>query len=186
MKTKTYDLVLVIAAAGLLSGASPLGAHEGPPRDPATPTCESYDLDVRGDIALLAQDARPLTFSADGGAQLPAIEVGQHYAAKLHPQGEVKFDIEPSRVMLADGAYAGHARFSVPVSGHYRIALSSESWVDVLAGGDYLETEAFAGRVECKPLRKLVDYMLEADESYVLMLSGGSEDVMGTAIRLVE
>jgi len=188
MRTTPYVLVplIAVAAAGMLCAADPLIAHDGPPRDPATQGCESYDLDVRGDIELLERDATALTSGADAGAELPVIEVGKHYAAQLHPQSEVKFDVEPSRVMLDDGAYAGHMVFSVPRSGRYRIALSDESWVDVLLDGDYLETEAFAGRVECKPLRKLVDYSLEAGPSYVLMFSGGSEDVMGTAIRLVE
>lgn len=187
MRNQTYCGISLAAAvgAGLLGIALPLDAQERPPRDPATETCESYDQDVRGDIALLQQDARALTAAADGGAALPAVEVVQHYAATLYPQGEVKFTVEPSRVMLADGSFAGHVGFSVPVTGRYRIGLTSESWVDVLIDGDYLDAAAFAGRVGCKPLRKLVDYQLEAGKSYVLMLSGGSQEVMGVAIRPV-
>jgi hypothetical protein len=184
MQSKTYSgiFLAVAVSVGLLGLAPPLGAQERPHRDPATETCDSYDQDVSAAIALLQQDARAVTSGADGGAELPALDVAQHYAAKLHPQGEVKFSVEPSRVMLAEGAFAGHMAFSVPVSGRYRIALTSESWVDVLEGGDYLDAEAFAGRVGCKPLRKLVDYKLETGKSYVLMLSGGSADVMGVAI----
>ncbi|HRP86118.1 MAG TPA: hypothetical protein PLS34_01195 [Gammaproteobacteria bacterium] len=187
MKITTYCRMglLAAAAAAVLAAAAPLNAQERPPRDPATETCESYDQDVRGDIALLQQEARQLTSAVDGGAEPPAVEVVRHYAVTLHPQGDVKFVVEPSRVMLADGSFAGHMSFSVPVTGRYRIGLTSESWVDVLAGGDYLDAAAFSGRVGCKPLRKLVDYQLDAGKPYVLMLSGGSEEVMGLAIRPV-
>jgi hypothetical protein len=184
MRCTTYFGVFLTAAAsvGVLGLAPPIEAQEPPHRDPATETCDSYEQDVSADIAVLQQDARAVTSGAGGGAELPELEVARHYAAALHPQGEVNFTVEPSRVMLADGAFAGHMRFSVPVSGRYRIALTSESWVDVLHGGDYLDAEAFAGRVGCKPLRKLVDYKLETGKSYVLMLSGGSDNVLGVAI----
>jgi hypothetical protein len=187
MHTKTYAPIALLAAVGVgLSGvAAPLDAQERPPRDPATETCESYDQDVHADIALLQQECRQLMSASDGDAEPPVVEVVRHYSVTLHPQGEVKFTVEPSRVMLADGSFAGHMGFSVPVTGRYRIGLTSESWVDVLIDSDYLDAAAFAGRVGCKPLRKLVDYQLEAGKSYVLMLSGGSQEVMGVAIRPV-
>jgi hypothetical protein len=184
MRNETYPGLFLIAAAtlALLGPAALLEAQEHPHRDPATETCESYDQDVSAAISLLQQDARAVTTAADGSAELPELEVARHYAATLHPQGDANFVVEPSRVMLADGAFAGHMAFSVPVSGRYRIALTSESWVDVLEGGDYLDAEAFAGRIGCKPLRKLVDYKLETSKSYVLMLSGGPAEVLGLAI----
>jgi hypothetical protein len=187
MRNETYFGVSLLVALGasVLCLAPPLDAQERPPRDPATETCDSYDQDVTADIELLERNARSVSSAADGGADMPELQVAQHYTATLHPQGEVKFTVEPSRVMLADGSFAGHMGFSVPVPGRYRIALTSESWVDVLEGGDYLDAEAFAGRVGCKPLRKLVDYKLETGKHFVLMLSGGSKEVIGVAIRPV-
>ena len=188
MRWTTYFHGVLASAAmtWLLAVAAPALAQERAQRhDPATETCDSYDQDVTGDIALLQQDARSLDAAASGGAELPAIEVARAYTVTLHSQADVTFSTEPSRVMLADGAFAGHMEFRVPVSGQYRISMTDESWVDILDGGEYLDAAAFAGRVGCKPLRKLVDYKLEANKPYVLMLSGGSKDVVGVAIRPV-
>lgn len=162
-------------------------AQEAPShRDPATQTCENYPQDVTRDVAMLLAEGEPLVSAADAGTELPQVSLSRHHVVRLHPQAEVNFSTPPSRVMLADGSFAGIMSFRVAESGSYRISLTGETWVDVLVDGEHLDARAFAGRTACKPLRKLVEYVLEADTQYTLLLSGGSTETLGMLIHVVE
>ena len=49
-----------------------------------------------------------------------------------------------------------------PKPGAYKLTISSESWIDVLDGDDYLHPTAFTGARECDGARKSVKFDLPA------------------------
>jgi hypothetical protein len=182
---RPHRAALVISGL-LIWGAAAPGVAQERQRDPAQETCDTYPQDVAEDIRLLESEAVTLEMAGDAAGAVPGIEVGRAYQITLHPQADVKFVTEPSRIMLDDGSYAGFVKFAVPETGRYRFSFTGESWVDVVAEGETLDVATFAGRLGCIPLRKLVDYHLEGGTAYVLMLSGGSARSMTAVLRPVE
>lgn len=180
-------LATLIAAAGFSSGPALAQDSEADhERERAHETCDTYDMDVAADMTLLKGQPSPVVMGADADGRIPAVELRRTYEITLHPQTEVSFAVEPGRVQLDEGSYAGFMAVTVPDSGRYRFSFSAASWVDVAGDGENLEPALFAGRHACKPLRKLIDYDLDAGKRYMLMLSGGSKPEMLMAVRRVE
>lgn len=184
-KARKFGMTLLAVMLTSFIGASVAVAQEQE-RDRSHESCDSYDMDVTQDLHLLGLTATPVSMASDAEGELPTITLDEPYEITLHPQSEVAFSVEPSRVMLAEGSYAGFMDISVPTSGRYRFSFSGESWVDMVADGRTLDTTLFAGRHGCNPLRKLVDYDLEAGQNYMLMLSGRSRSSMLMAAREVQ
>jgi hypothetical protein len=183
--TKALGTALLCGALTTFLGTDTAGAQPQAP-DRSQETCDTYDMDVSEDLRLLGERATAVLMAADAGGDLPAITLGQTYEITLHPQSDVKFTVEPSQVMLSEGSYAGFMGITAPTSGRYRFSFSGASWVDVVADGASLDTVLFAGRHACQPLRKLVDYDLEAGKSYMLMLSGRSTNSMLMTARALQ
>lgn len=180
-------LAALITVAGFSSGPALAQDTEADhERERAHETCDSYDMDVATDMALLKEQPAPIVMGADAEGRIPAVELGRTYEITLHPQTEVNFTVEPGRVLLDEGSYAGFMAVTVPDSGRYRFSFSAASWVDVAGDGENLDPALFAGRHACKPLRKLIDYDLDAGKPYLLMLSGASKSEMLMAARRVE
>lgn len=146
----------------------------------ATGGCEAYTVDVSREVAAMQGPATELAAAA---APAAALESGVVYRLRLSPQQGFAFVAAPERRHLDDGAYAGLARFSVPNAGRWRIALSGESWVDVVAAdGTLVSAGRFEGRPECGALRKWVEFPLAPGVPYTLQLSGGSEAALTVLI----
>lgn len=177
-------LLAGILAASLTCGPA-FAQDETQEHDHSSESCDTYDVDVAADMELLGKEAAPVDMAADATGELPGIQLERTYEITLHPQAEVTFSVEPGRVLLDEGSYAGFMAFEAPTSAHYRFNFSASSWVDVAADGKNLETARFAGRHACQPLRKFVEYELEAGKRYMLMLSGGAKKTMLMAVRRV-
>jgi hypothetical protein len=182
--TRRSRTPLLLAAAGafaLYAGVSAFAQethrHEGGDDQ----GCDAYEADVGMDLALLGGDRAELT-AGDAPGGMPEMQVAEGYRVTLVPQQDMTFPVDPTRHMLAEGAFAGLMAFEVPVAGSYRISLSDDSWVDVVADGEALESTDFSGRHACADLRKWVSYDLEPGRTYTLMLSGGTQPVLGAAV----
>jgi hypothetical protein len=143
---------------------------------PAGQDCASYDRDVTEEIELLAMRGTSVQAATAPGKDLPTVEVAESHTVTLAEQAAVQFMAEPGRHMLAEGAYAGLVSFTVPSDGVWRISLTNRSWIDVVSpSGQLIESTFFAGRRECQPLRKLVEFPLKANTMYTLQLSGTTD-----------
>src|SRR6056297_51938 len=180
-RSRTLLLLVATSAFALHASTSAFGQspheHEGGREQ----GCGSYERDVGMDLELLGGDRADVT-AGDGAGASPDIRVGEGYTVRLVPQEEMEFPTEPTRHMLAEGAFGGLMSIEVPVAGSYRISLTKASWVDLAAGDEMLESTDFSGRHGCEHLRKWVSYELEAGRLYTLMLSGGTEQVLGAAV----
>jgi hypothetical protein len=160
---------LAALAASLMVGG---GSH-------AADACSAYKWDVSNEVRLFATTPLGATAGADlDGTQ--AIETGRLYEINLHPQQAVRFAAPPSKRMLADGAFAGLVKFTVPARGPYRVAVNAGSWLDVVHQGRLLDALDFNGSRECAGPRKIVVYDLPAGTELVLQLSA----VTGSTVRL--
>lgn len=111
--------------------------------------------------------ARLTPGSAVDGTLSPTPEV--HYALRPEkPGGSVSFG----------GIYA----FTVPTAGHYRVALGSAAWIDVIKAGDTGKDNPVGGLTsiahghgpDCSGIRKMVDFALEPGD-YLLQISANAE-----------
>lgn len=152
----------VLAAAVLLSGAA---AAFG-----ATNPCTGFRWNLAHESALFATRGTSAAAGRDS-ATAPVVRPDRLYDLSLSPQQDVHFVLRPEKRALTDGAYAGLARLRVATAGLYRISIDRPFWVDVVAGGQIVESQDFAGRPGCSAPHKIVVYALPAG-NLVLQLSG--------------
>jgi hypothetical protein len=95
---------------------------------------------------------------------------------KLAPFGEAGLPKAPERAPKSQQSYAGH--FTLPAlaaPGRYKVTITSEGWIDVLDGGDYLHPAAFSGAMNCEGARKSVKFDLPA-RPLAVQFSGVKDD----------
>ncbi len=160
-----YGHAGAIWAVALLSGALGSAGAFG-----ATNPCTGFRWNVDHEHALF-QTAGQTEVAGRNRASAPVIRADRLYDLSLAPQQDVHFVLRPEKKALTDGAYAGLARLRVASAGLYRISIDKPFWIDVLARGQFVESQDFAGRGGCGAPRKIVVYELPAG-SFVLQLSG--------------
>ena len=88
----------------------------------------------------------------------------------------------PERPPKSTYSFAGHFTLAAPAkAGAYRVTISSEGWVDVLDGGDYLHPTAFTGAKDCEGARKSVKFDLPA-RPLALQFSGVPGDQISVIV----
>ena len=138
----------------------------------AADSCARFKWDVGLEHSLFLGPA----LEAQGAASVndsPWLNVGTLYDLKLRPQEGVNFVHAPGKKMIADGAYAGVARFRVEQGGHYRISLGVPFWIDVVDGSELIPTADFGGSPGCDTPHKIVEYVLPPGRELVLQVSAG-------------
>jgi len=165
---------LILSA--LLSAFSTTGAATEFP-----PGCESFTWNVSRELTIAQTPATSITAGADAGD--PArIELDTHYRVRLHRQAEVTFTATPGRTVQDGEAFAGLLTFQVPGDGHYRVAITSRHWIDIVDGGKSVPTVDFQGHRACPLAHKIVQFDLRAGRDLVLQFAAGSEDEIGVVI----
>jgi hypothetical protein len=142
--------------------------------------CKDFSWDVHQERALFL--SQPHTVQA-GRAPIaaPQVQTDHFYALQLAPQPQVQFEVPPGKTMLADGAYAGVVKFTVPQAGSYRVALDVPFWLDVVADGKLLPTQDFQGS-RCDGPHKMVEFMMPAHQQLWLQFSGASSPQVHVSI----
>lgn len=149
----------------------------------AVDPCLSYDQDVREDLRLLALDPVSVVAARTPSA-VPRHRTGSPVTLTLAPQSSMQWLQAPERPMIDDGSYAGLLALDVTAPGRYRVSMSAHAWVDLLdADGNAIVSTDFAGRSECKPLTKLVEFTLEQPGVHTLQVSGSTEPQVRVVMR---
>jgi hypothetical protein len=130
---------------------------------------------------LFGTQAQVLKAGTDGNGA-PRIRTDHFYALQLTPQPQVRFAMAPGKVMLSDGAYAGLVKLKVTQPGSYRVSIDVPFWVDVVTGGKELPTQDFTGLRGCSAPRKLVEFVLPANQDLLLQFSGATAAQLRVAI----
>jgi hypothetical protein len=144
--------------------------------------CRVGDWDMSAEQRLFQSDPTRISAGVGGKAPLPQIAIGTLFELQLAPQKDVVFVAAPSRRLLAEGSFAGIARFSVPAAGLYRITIDGPFWIDVISGTIALDSNDFGGRQTCPLFRKSVEYALLADTPLVLQLNGAARAVVRVTV----
>jgi hypothetical protein len=118
-----------------------------------------------------------------GGDPAPELAIGSAVDLALAPAGDVLFAAPLGRP-VAGGDHGGLARFTVALSGTYRIALGAGGWIDVVRAGKPVASIAHQHGQACTGIVKMVDFDL-APGPYLLQLSSVSAgSVLVMIVRL--
>jgi len=149
------------------------------------PGCDTFTWDVTRELTALQTPSTPVD-AGTGADNITRIELGKRYQARLHPQASVTLAARPGKPMLDDDARAGMLTFQVPRDGHYRAAITSGHWIDMVDGGEIVPSLDFQGRRACPLVHKIVEYELRAGRDLVLQFAGGDAAEVGVVITAVE
>jgi hypothetical protein len=95
---------------------------------------------------------------------------------ELQPLAGAGLPKAPERAPKSPQAFAGHFNLAAPPKpGVYRVTISSEGWIDVLDGEDYLHPKGFTGATGCDGARKSVRFDLPS-RPLALQFSGVKDD----------
>lgn len=153
-----------LLVASLVLATSSLQAADG---------CAAYKWDASREVQLHATQPTAVAASADPAAA-PSITIDRLYALTLRPQGSVQYPMAPSKKTLADGAFGGMLKLKVERAGHYRLAIDSGYWLDVVHAGKQLDAADFNGSATCAGPRKIVVYDLPAGDELVVQIAAAT------------
>ncbi|MEJ0034657.1 MAG: hypothetical protein WDO68_01005 [Gammaproteobacteria bacterium] len=188
---KRFLAAFAVSASLSLLSAIPAQAQEAPKlaaqADGATMSggCDSFTWDVSHELDVLGKPAKSVTGGTDGRKPVP-LDLDQHYAVKLVPQGTVHFAAKPGKPMLDDGAQAGVFSFHTPKAGRYRVSITTGHWLDVVDGALIVVSSDFQGQRGCEKVHKIVQFELSGNKDFVLQLSGGTQGKLDIAITQVK
>jgi hypothetical protein len=164
--------LLTLATASLMF-ATPLAAF-GQRNSVAADPCARYQWDVTRERALFAAAASPVTAAKDGQSP-PRIATDRAYRVQLAPAAQVVFPAAPGRASPVEGSYSGVLALTVPVTGSYRVSVDLPLWIDVVADSRLVSPTDYEGQHGCDAPRKIVQFLLKANEPLILQLSGATQ-----------
>ncbi len=165
-----------LLVAGLLSQTA-MAADPDP--------CTKFAWDVSHELAVIKQTPQPVAAAVKPGKDIPQLQVDKVYEIKLANQAGVTFALTPGKPTLPDNAQAGLASFRTDKAGRYRVAITSEHWIDVLDGNELIKSRDFQGARGCERPRKIVEYDLPASRELTLQLSGSPAAAVALAVTAV-
>jgi hypothetical protein len=122
------------------------------------------------------------------GTDLPKLASGTRAAwplpfattVTLVPFADAKLPMPPERAPKQPASFAGFIQAQAPAQvGTYKITLSSEGWIDVIQGGQFVKSAAFSGATGCEGIRKSVKFALAAQP-----LTVEFSDIPDSSIRI--
>jgi hypothetical protein len=130
--------------------------------------CGRFAWPVAEERAALLAPTQP---SVATGEALPAMPQ-QALSLHLAPMADARFAMPPERNPKDGASYGGTVRLPAPpASGIYQVALSQDTWIDIVQDGRYAHSVGSSGRRDCPGLRKTVRFDLAASP-LVLQVSG--------------
>ena len=180
---------LVLAALLMLTATSGAVARDmagmgtaSPAIVPSPMACPATPAALPGELSGWNRRV-PLTAALEAGAR-PGAEArltpGTAVDGTLGPTPEVRYALRPEKPG-GSVSFGGIYAFTVPEAGHYRVALGSAAWIDVIEAGDAgkgnakgLTSIAHGHGPECSGIRKMVDFALEPGD-YLLQIAANAE-----------
>jgi hypothetical protein len=147
--------------------------------------CAGFKWDVSGELAVMQQTPQRVTAALRPGAHVPQLKIGRLYALKLADQGLVTFVAGPAKQKPVTDAQAGLVQFKSGKAGRYRISITSGHWLDIVDGGELVQSVDYQGHAGCERPRKIVEYELPAERQLTLQFSGATDAEVVTAITAV-
>jgi len=194
---KRFLVAFAVSASLSLLSATPVYAQDTSPPGGAMKAkpgagmtegaggCDSFTWDVSHELDVLGKPAKSLAASTDG--KKPArLELDQHYAVKLAPQGAVKFAIKPGKPQIEDGAQGGVFAFHTPKAGKYRVSITTGHRLDLVDGGLLVVSQDFQGQRGCEKVHKIVQFELSGNRDFVLQVSGDTQANLDLAVTQVK
>ncbi len=118
-------------------------------------------------------DRTALAAAADASSLADArITIGKAVDARLRPTPEVRYALRPEKPG-GSVSFGGLYALTVEQAGHYRIALGSAAWIDLVQEGKALVSTAHGHGPDCTGIRKMVDFSL-APGRYLLQVSANA------------
>jgi len=163
------SLIFILASFGMLSAAGSAMAQQAAPDCPATPV-------VPPEWSAWATPAAVAAVAEEKNLSSADIGVGTASKVALLPTPSVHYIVAPEKPggTVSKG---GLVRFSIEKAGTYRVALGSGAWIDVLEGGQPLESVAHGHGPDCSGIRKMVDFPLKAGVHILQIAANGTPDV---------
>lgn len=149
---------------------------------PAANGCAAFEWNVEPELTLMRAPAAVVAALAKAGDSSARVAVGKHYTVKLLPQSGVQFALPPARPARDPAPQGGSLVFRVETAGRYRISLTSRHWIDVVAGGRFVDSSGHQGRADCELMHKVVEFELPANTPLIIQLSGQPDREVGLAI----
>jgi hypothetical protein len=117
--------------------------------------CGGFRWSLDRERAALVRSDKPSL--ANGGA----LAYDQAMTLNLAPLSAAGLPKSPERAPKSPDSFAGHVTLPEPAkAGVYKVTISSEGWIDVLDGEDYLHPKGFTGATGCDGARKSVRFDL--------------------------
>ena len=109
-----------------------------------------------------------------------ALGVGREATLALKPGAQVEY--KPALARPAKAAtFGGFFPFDVQKAGHFRFALSTEAWADLVRKGDRLKLAGHGHAPACSGIAKIVEYDLEPGR-YWLQLSNAKSPTINVMV----
>lgn len=166
-------LLLAAALPALISAPTPAIAQEGCPAEAAPLPAGYAGWD----------NARPLAASTDAaGLDAAGFAAGEAVDMGLSPDGEVAYLSLP-RGAGEEASFGGMAAVELAEAGRYRVALGDYAWVDLISDGVAAESVAHGHGPKCSPIRKIVEFELEAGRHTLEISGNAAPDIRVMVIR---
>lgn len=143
----------------------------------AAASCEKFSWSPAVPQKLLQQENKQLI---ESGAR-PKEFLGQAITIKLAPLASAGLQKSPERAPKDANSFAGKVQLSFPTGGVIMIALTNNSWIDVIQNDRYLRPSGNAGAEGCPGIRKIVKFKIESGETTV-QFSGSLEPELAFVI----
>lgn len=178
---------LALATPSRAQEAAPSRAQEAAPSraqaTPAGPKCPEEAAPLPAELAPWTAPAALTAATRPEDAGKAEIKVGAAVKAALVHTPEVTYAARPVKPG-GSVAYGGLLQIAIAEPGTYRIALGNASWVDVVKGGDAIESIHHGGGPACSGIRKMVDYPLQPGAYFVQLSAGGDAQIGVLVVKL--
>jgi hypothetical protein len=177
MRRSVINVTFASVLLGCLLAHTAFAADDDP--------CKRFTWDVSHELEVMKQSPQNVGVGTKAGSKLPELQIDKLYSLALVPQSAITFAAKPAKPTLDDGENGGLAAFHVTTAGHYRVAITSGHWIDVVSAGQVIKSLDFQGARGCERPHKIVEFDLPANSDLTLQLSGGADASVIVAITAV-
>lgn len=175
MRKRWMMAIAVAAATQAMAQASP--QQQGAGQSSAAPMeggCGSYSVDLSSEMRLMAGEAVKVDAGRDV-AGAPVAATGRALEVHLRPQTEVELAAAPAQDRGGPERKAGLVRLGTMEAGDWRVSVDRFAWIDLVGGGQLMESTTFAMERGCATVLKTVVFHVPAAMPVVLELTGADE-----------